>query len=134
MGRIVRDLLIQSARETFVGRTAELDILSTLLDTGPRVIFLHGIAGVGKSALLGVFTDRARAKGAAVISLDCRAMEPLNVGFYRNSKCNRRSNHRIEQAARRLQSLVSEYCWCSTTMKSSGLWTLASASVHATTS
>ena len=106
MGRIVKDLIVQSARETFVGRTAEFDILSTLLDTGPRVIFLHGIAGVGKSALLGVFADRARAKGAAVISLDCRAMEPTERGFLQELKSAIGGPiTRIEQAARRLQSL-----------------------------
>jgi hypothetical protein len=106
MGRLVKDLLVQSARETFVGRTAELEVLSTLLDSGPRVIFLHGIAGVGKSALLGVFTDRARAKGAAVISLDCRAMEPTERGFLHELKIAIGGPiTRIEQAARRLQSL-----------------------------
>ena len=106
MSRIVRDLLIQSAKETFVGRVAELNTLSTLLDTGPRVIFLHGIAGVGKSALLAVFMDQARAKGAAVISLDCRAMEPTERGFLNELKIAIGGPiSRIEQAARRLESI-----------------------------
>ena len=47
-----------------------------VLPSGPRVIFLDEIAGVGKSALLGIFTDNASPKVAAVISLDYRAMEP----------------------------------------------------------
>jgi adenylylsulfate kinase-like enzyme len=70
MVRLVKDLLAQSVRETFVGRTTELEALSALLDNGPRVIFLHGIAGAGKSALLSVFAERARAQPASVISLD----------------------------------------------------------------
>ncbi len=60
MVRLVKDLLAQSARETFVGRTVELEALAALLSNGPRVIFLHGIAGVGKSALLTVFADSFR--------------------------------------------------------------------------
>ncbi|HEV8133751.1 MAG TPA: winged helix-turn-helix domain-containing protein [Pyrinomonadaceae bacterium] len=106
MGRLVKDLLVQSARETFVGRTAELEVLSTLLDTGPRVILLHGIAGVGKSALLGVFTERARTKGTAVITLDCRAMEPTERGFLQELKIAIGGPiTRVEQAARRLRTL-----------------------------
>jgi len=84
MVRLVKDLVAESARETFVGRTTELDSLSALLHSGPknhRVLFLHGIAGVGKSALLSVFAESARAQGATVIGLDCRAVEPTERGF-----------------------------------------------------
>ena len=106
MVRSVKDLLVQSARETFVGRTKELESLSVLLDDGPRVIFLHGIAGVGKSALLAVFVDRARAQGAAVIGLDCRAIEPTERGFLhelRTAIGGPITN--LDQTVQRLQSL-----------------------------
>jgi len=79
MVRLMKDLLAQSARETFVGRTFELQALAELLNPGPRLIFLHGIAaGVEKSALLSFFAERARTQGAAVIELDCRAIELLS--------------------------------------------------------
>ena len=106
MARLMRDLLAQSAREAFVGRQAELDMLATLLGDGPRVIFLHGIAGVGKSALLAVFGEQARASGATVISLDCRAIEPTERGFILELKTaigGPVTDH--AQAAHRLESL-----------------------------
>jgi len=106
MVRLMKDLLAQSARESFVGRTVELQALSELLNNGPRVVFLHGIAGVGKSALLSVFVERARAGGASVIELDCRAIEPTERGFLialRTAIGGPIS--RLGQATARLQSL-----------------------------
>src|SRR5262245_57817778 len=106
MVRLMKDLLAQSARETFVGRTIELGALSELLSNGPRLVFLHGIAGVGKSALLSVFAERARAQGASVIELDCRAIEPTERGFLialRTAIGGPIS--RVSQATTRLQSL-----------------------------
>ena len=106
MVRLVKDLLAQSAREAFVGRTAELEGLSALLSNGPRVIFLHGIAGVGKSALLTVFAERARTQGATVIGLDCRAIEPTERGFLQELRSAIGGpTSRVDQAAMRLQSL-----------------------------
>jgi|SRR5215213_1834373 len=81
MTRLVKDLLAQRASETFVGRTDELKTLFSLLDDGLRVIFVHGIAGVGKSALLGEFAEQARLWGAKVVGLDCRSIEPTERGF-----------------------------------------------------
>ena len=81
MVRLVKDLLAQSAREKFAGRAVESEALDSLLDNGPRLMFLHGIAGIGKSALLGVFAEKARSHGAAVITLDCREIEPTERGF-----------------------------------------------------
>ena len=51
------------------------------MDSGTRVVFLHGIAGIGKSALLASFLDGRRAAGADVIELDCRTVEPTTRGF-----------------------------------------------------
>jgi len=81
MTRLVKDLLAERASEAFVGRTDELKTLFSLLDDDLRVVFVHGIAGIGKSALLGVFAEQARARGAVVVNLDCRAIEPTERGF-----------------------------------------------------
>ncbi len=78
----LKDLFDVRLRADFVGRNAELDFLLHILDPdGPLVVYLHGIAGAGKSILLEVFTRRARASGATVIRLDCHAVEPTEAGF-----------------------------------------------------
>src|ERR1700757_1445230 len=66
----------------FVGRRAELKSLGGLLaDHGPRVLFLHGLAGAGKTTLLHRFA-RGAANRASVVTLDCRAIEPTENGFF----------------------------------------------------
>lgn len=78
----VRDLLDRRMAGSFVGRTEDLgSLLEILADNGPVVVHLHGIAGVGKSRLLGAFALSARAEGASVIQLDCRGVEPTEAGF-----------------------------------------------------
>lgn len=73
-----------SVMQGFVGRSEELAALGALLDPdGPKVTHLYGIAGIGKSSLLDVFARQARAKGATLLKLDCRAMEPTPAGFFR---------------------------------------------------
>lgn len=70
------------ARETFVGREAELARLHGLLDAdGPLVVHLHGIPGAGKSTLLAVFAAEARALGVRTLELDCGGVEPTARGF-----------------------------------------------------
>jgi len=104
--RLVKDLLAQTARETFVGRASELSILGSLLGEGPRVVFLHGIAGVGKSALLSVFAEAARSQGAAVVALDCRTIEPTERGFLHElDTAIGGPSKTVERAVQRLQSL-----------------------------
>ncbi len=76
----LKDLLDRQLAVDFVGRNEELSFLLQTLDhDGPLVVYLHGIAGVGKSTLLEVFTQRARAGGATVIRLDCQAIEPTEA-------------------------------------------------------
>jgi hypothetical protein len=76
----LKDLLDRRLVVDFVGRSEELGfLLQTLDQDGPLVVYLHGIAGVGKSTLLEVFTQRARAGGATVIRLDCQAVEPTEA-------------------------------------------------------
>src|SRR3990172_9401015 len=81
MSHAVRDLLDEQAAG-LVGRSDERAALRQLLgDGGPLVVFMHGIAGVGKTALAEVFAVEARASGATVLRLDCRSIEPTERGF-----------------------------------------------------
>ena len=66
----------------FVGRTAELALLMELVDTG-AVVHLHGVAGVGKSALLETFGAQVRDAESTAVMLDCRAVEPTVRGILR---------------------------------------------------
>src|SRR6185503_5237601 len=50
-------------------------------DEGPRLVYVHGIAGIGKSTLLSSFATAARTSGATVVGLDCRSIEPTERGF-----------------------------------------------------
>jgi hypothetical protein len=78
----VQDLLDRQASGSFVGRLEELCSLHDILaDEAPVVVHLHGIAGIGKSRLLGAFVQVARAKGATVVRLDCRSIEPTEAGL-----------------------------------------------------
>ncbi|MET0023166.1 MAG: winged helix-turn-helix domain-containing protein [Sedimenticola sp.] len=66
----------------FVGRTDLLDKLaSTLEPQGARVVHVSGIAGIGKSTLIEMFSDRAHKRGGQVIRLECRNIEPTENGF-----------------------------------------------------
>jgi NACHT domain len=65
-----------------VGRAEELAQLWYMLEPrGPRVMWVHGVAGIGKSALLRAFTAEARAHGVPCVVLDCRAVEPTERGL-----------------------------------------------------
>src|SRR6202044_61937 len=65
-----------------VGRQGEGAVLLDLAERDrPLVVAVHGIAGIGKSALLAAFAEDARAQGAAVVSLDCGGIEPTERGF-----------------------------------------------------
>jgi DNA-binding response OmpR family regulator len=65
-----------------IGREAERAVLLELVDRDmPLVVFVHGIAGVGKSTLLHAAAVDARARGALVVRLDGRAFEPTERGF-----------------------------------------------------
>jgi hypothetical protein len=82
MARQLQELLTHRAIESFIGRTEQLALLQrALAEDGPAVLHLHGIGGIGKSSLLDAFAARARAEGAAVVRLDCRAIEPTERGF-----------------------------------------------------
>jgi transcriptional regulator/AAA ATPase-like protein len=78
----LRDLAEERELRDLVGRENELAVLLRTLDeSGPLVTFVHGIAGIGKSTLLGAFAARARERGATVIRIDCASIEPTARGF-----------------------------------------------------
>ena len=81
MPRRVGDILAQRATTSMVGREGELEALLGLLeDDSALVMHVHGIAGVGKSTLLSAFARQAEARGATVVGLDCRLVEPTERG------------------------------------------------------
>lgn len=67
---------------SFVGREEELSSLEGLVKSGDQaVIYVHGIAGIGKSALVSVVADRLAATGMNVAPFDCRTIEPTERGL-----------------------------------------------------
>ena len=78
----LRDHLARHAVEGLIGRTDELAALLHCLQAGgPRVVHLHGLAGMGKSTLLEAFAVAARRAGVTMVRLDCRSIEPTEHGF-----------------------------------------------------
>src|SRR5215470_12035767 len=74
--------LLGARAAAVVGRQAERAVLLELAERDrPLVVAVHGIAGIGKTALLAAFAEDARAHGAAVVSLDCGGIEPTERGF-----------------------------------------------------
>lgn len=101
------DVVAEQASRTFVGREQEMRLLmETLSDSGPALVYLHGIAGIGKSRLIAAFAEEARGHNATVIMLDCRAVEPTESGFLRalGSRFGRNFTS-VEGAARTLGSI-----------------------------
>jgi transcriptional regulator/AAA ATPase-like protein len=78
----LRAVALERERQAFVGREVELAVLSQVLgEGGPLVAFVHGVAGIGKSALLKAFARSARERGATVLRIDCGNIEPTDRGF-----------------------------------------------------
>lgn len=73
--RSYADTLATLRGRVFTGRSAELRLLRELLlgeRQGCSVVWLHGMGGVGKSALLRRFADEAEAHGRVVRTVDMR--------------------------------------------------------------
>ncbi|TBO60501.1 ATP-binding protein [Streptomyces kasugaensis] len=67
---------LQAARQrAFVGRKEELATFDEALCTGSKVLLIHGPGGVGKSALLGRFAQRAAVADRTILVLDGRMLE-----------------------------------------------------------
>lgn len=103
----VADILGQRAAEGLIGRASELAALQALLEPGgPLIVQVHGIAGIGKSALLEAFAARARARGVTVLRLDCCAMEPAESAVLRHlGAAMGQEPSTLEEAATRLGAL-----------------------------
>lgn len=73
---------LEGSAPVLVGRAAEQATLRQLVaDDTPLVVFIHGIGGVGKSALVAAFCAEARAGGATVLRVDGGSTEPTEPGF-----------------------------------------------------
>ncbi|HWQ24869.1 MAG TPA: winged helix-turn-helix domain-containing protein [Gaiellaceae bacterium] len=67
---------------SFVGREGELiDLEGLVCSSDQAVVYVHGIPGIGKSALVSTLARRLEASGDAVLALDCRAIEPTTRGL-----------------------------------------------------
>lgn len=78
----VADVAAERGTRRLVGRERELDaLLGSIEGGGPFVTWVHGIAGIGKTALVATFAGRARAAGSTVLVLDCGATEPTEPGL-----------------------------------------------------
>ncbi|MFH8485175.1 AAA family ATPase [Streptomyces longisporoflavus] len=80
------DRLKKTRRDSFIGRDAELRRFGRALDGGPdapRVLFLHGPGGVGKSALVRRFADEAELRNRPVVQVDGRTAPADAQGFGR---------------------------------------------------
>lgn len=74
----------KQGRAPFVGRTRELAILRQMvaeLDDGPKVAFVHGEPGVGKSALLAEFIRMTREERPDAVILSGRCYERETVPY-----------------------------------------------------
>ncbi|GAA3085098.1 hypothetical protein GCM10017600_62500 [Streptosporangium carneum] len=73
---------LQAARQrAFVGRKEELAAFDEALHSGGRVLFLHGPGGIGKSALLRRYAQRATEADRNVLVLDGRMFDPSPAAF-----------------------------------------------------
>lgn len=72
----------RSSADSVVGRESELSVLLRVLqEHGPRICFLYGIAGMGKSSLLARFAAECTRRAVNVFAVDCRSIEPTERGF-----------------------------------------------------
>jgi AAA ATPase domain len=78
----IKDSLERSHADRFSGRERELARLATLFDpTGPLIVLLHGVGGIGKTSLVRIFERESAARGRQVCLLDCRGVEPVPLGL-----------------------------------------------------
>ena len=78
----IRDRLSSNTRAQLIGREDELGALRQALAKGaPIVVHLHGLPGIGKSALAAAFVEEVRGGGGAVLAVECGAVEPTERGL-----------------------------------------------------
>jgi DNA-binding winged helix-turn-helix (wHTH) protein len=77
-----------------VGRERELRLLSDAVDSGgPLVVHVHGVSGIGKSALIRAFDTIARNRKRVTCLLDGRVIEPTERGFLQELARGLRIDH-----------------------------------------
>jgi hypothetical protein len=100
--RTIGALLAEQAARPF-GRESERAALGRLTArNGPLVVFVHGLAGVGKSALLDAAAHDARARDVAVVAIDCQTVEPTESGLLRALGRSPESHSSVDELASRL--------------------------------
>lgn len=82
-GPRLADTLDAAGRRGFIGRSAELAAFEALLERPEHVIvlWLSGLGGVGKTALLQACSSRARQAGWLTARIDGRAVAPVPQAF-----------------------------------------------------
>ncbi|GAB3304692.1 ATP-binding protein [Geodermatophilus aquaeductus] len=70
----------RSRSAALLGRGSDVETLMASVHAG-GVTSVHGLPGIGKSALLDAVRRRADDEGATVLALDCRTVEPTERGF-----------------------------------------------------
>jgi len=100
------DIFSERAVAAFTGREHEVKALLELLEEGgPLVMHVHGVAGIGKSSLVEAFAAGARTRGARVVRIDCRAVEPTAKAFLTElSEAVGEELSNVHEAAERLSS------------------------------
>ncbi|MEU7141958.1 ATP-binding protein [Nocardia sp. NPDC046473] len=68
---VLGERLRELRRRSFVGRADEVSLFRAAL-AEPGLIFVHGVGGIGKSALLEVFAEVAAVAGRSVVRIDAR--------------------------------------------------------------
>lgn len=82
MSRSIADRSRHRSKVSFVGRRRELDrLLDAIRDDHTFVVYVQGVAGIGKSSLLRRFASEAGEAGALVALLDGRTLEPTDRGI-----------------------------------------------------
>ena len=82
MHSTIRDRLSRNAQTGLIGREDELSALQQALAAGaPVVIHLHGLPGIGKSALAAAFVEEVRGRGGTVLAIECGSVEPTERGL-----------------------------------------------------
>lgn len=93
-----------------VGRERELAVLLRALEeNGPRVCFVYGIPGIGKSSLLSAFAEACRDMDVAVFAVDCASIDPTEDGFRRGLAAAGWTDAAAAKAADRAVILIDTY-------------------------
>ena len=80
----ISDRLSSNTRARLIGRKGELGALRrSLADGAPVAVHLHGLPGIGKSALAAAFAEEVRSGGGTVLAVECGAVEPTERGLLR---------------------------------------------------